>query len=248
MYNVLIADDNIEFTNSLTEILSTSPHYQIVAALTNGLEVISQMELLRPDILILDIVMPGTDGINIVAHARQRMTDYDPIIYIVSGIGSTAIIKALSALNIDFFSMKPVALDLILHNLNTITKVIQIPDQAPPHKETAPVSEEIRIKQFMIQLGLRPHLRSSKCLYSALLYCLEHPDGTLLITKGLYPSLAKKYDLTNAAVERRLRHAIEIIQKNKTPLYHKVFSYAGDKKITNGEFLGAVTEYFQSYY
>ena len=249
MYNVLIADDDRFFAEQLNRKIGEHSAYEIVAKLYDGQDTIRQIERLRPDVIILDIVMPGSDGIHVVEHIRNTMNDYDPIIYILSGIGTNRIIQSLSLLNIDFFSMKPVSLDIILQNLESIIKRQSMKKEfirigpAPEAGHEGPMANSRRVESLTMQLGILPHRKSTKCIHDALVYCMENPDGTQLITKVLYPMIAKKYGLTNSAVERNIRHAIGTIQKAKTPAYDKIFSYASDKRISNGEFLAVVTEY-----
>ena len=246
MRTVLLADDDRNLVDVLSKKIGADPAYKIVAQLYDGQNALEQIRLLRPDIIILDIVMPGSDGVYVVEHIRRHMSGYHPVIYILSGIGTSTIMKTLNALDIDFFSMKPVALEVILQNLKT---VVGRPEKAVLPKSAAgraqadfkPVLRQVEV--LTRQLGMSPHRKSTKCVNEALIYCIENPESTELITKNLYPAIAKKHGLSSSAVERDIRYAIRGIQKAKTPTYDKIFFYAGDKKITSGEFLTVVSDY-----
>ncbi len=89
MYSVLIADDNKDWIDILDAKISQDPSFNIIAKAYDGKEAIKVVEAERPEIVILDIIMPEFDGAYIVNHIRSEMRGYDPVIYIISGIGWT---------------------------------------------------------------------------------------------------------------------------------------------------------------
>ena len=251
IHRILIADDDKNFTEILDKKISEDSDFEVIAKLYDGENTIEHIERLRPDIILLDIIMPGSDGVYIVDYIRRRIDNYSPIIYIMSGISTNGIIKALNQLDVDFFSMKPVSIEIIMQNLNAIIKKraygheIGAYDMVASHTRGGSAREEVadRVKALTLQLGVPPHHKSARCMNDALVYCMAHPDGTHLITKVLYPEIAKKNGITTSAVERNIRHAIGVVQKTKTPVYNRIFSYAGSKRVTNAEFLSVVIEY-----
>ena len=60
---VLIADDHILFREGLSALLERSEDMEVVGQVSNGDDAIKQAELLRPDIILMDIRMPVVDGI-----------------------------------------------------------------------------------------------------------------------------------------------------------------------------------------
>ncbi len=253
MYTVLIADDDRDFVTALCNRLNEEPDFKVVSKVYNGKTAIEQIERIRPDIVVLDIIMPESDGVYAVDHIRNKMSGYDPLIYMLSGIGTSKIIKTLNALNIDFYSMKPVPLDIVIQNLRTILERQGIKQ---PHTVTNTTIETTiqkgsltdTVKEVVFQLGLLPHRLSAKCTVDALVYYLEHPDCYHVLTKVLYPEIAKKYGLNNLSVERNIRSSIALMQQGNTALFQKIFAYAENKRITNSEFLAVVSEYISRQY
>lgn len=243
MYNVLIADDDRGFVEMLGKRIGGEPAYRVVAHVYDGNDAVELIDKLRPDIIILDIVMPGTDGIYAADYARNRIKGYNPFIYILSGMSSNKIIKTLGRLEIDHFSLKPVSLDVVVSNLNHIVEGGSSAAEAPERLSRRSFEPGEVVRELTLQLGVYPHRISVQCLNYALVYCLENPGGVHSLTKVLYPEIAKEYNLSVPAVERNIRYAIEQMQKSKTPLFKKIFAYAEDKKISNGEFLGVVSNY-----
>ena len=67
---VLVADDHRAMLDTLVRLLSHE--FEVVAAVPDGLAAVTQAEDLEPDLLVLDIAMPGLNGIAAAAHLKQR--------------------------------------------------------------------------------------------------------------------------------------------------------------------------------
>jgi DNA-binding NarL/FixJ family response regulator len=70
--NIIIADDHAILRDGLASLLRTEKDIHIVATVSNGYEVIEQLADQRVDICLLDINMPGMDGIETAKLLRQR--------------------------------------------------------------------------------------------------------------------------------------------------------------------------------
>ena len=67
---VLVADDHRAMLETLVRLLSHD--FEVVAAVPDGLSAVTQAEDLEPDLLVLDIAMPGLNGIAAAAQLKQR--------------------------------------------------------------------------------------------------------------------------------------------------------------------------------
>jgi len=67
----LIADDHPIFRQGMKQILAAIPWLRIVAEAESGESALAQIEYLKPDIAILDIAMPGMDGLTVLEKARK---------------------------------------------------------------------------------------------------------------------------------------------------------------------------------
>ncbi len=72
---IAIADDQQLFRESLKIVLNLTTGLQVVAAAANGDEACQIAETFRPDVLLLDIRMPGMDGIACISHIRRCSAD-----------------------------------------------------------------------------------------------------------------------------------------------------------------------------
>jgi NarL family two-component system response regulator LiaR len=60
---VLIADDHAILRKGIRALLGTEPDIEVVGETADGLETVAQAEALRPDVILMDLVMPKMDGI-----------------------------------------------------------------------------------------------------------------------------------------------------------------------------------------
>lgn len=72
---VLLADDEPLMRQSLRIVIDSQPDFYVVAEATNGAETVATARTLVPDVILMDIRMPGSDGI----HATQAITA-DPML------------------------------------------------------------------------------------------------------------------------------------------------------------------------
>lgn len=68
---VLIADDHPLYRDGLRAMLAAAPETELVGEATTGSETIALAADLQPDVLLMDVQMPGTNGIEATRHIRQ---------------------------------------------------------------------------------------------------------------------------------------------------------------------------------
>ena len=70
---MLLAEDQATVRDALATLLGLQPNIEIVAALGRGDEVVGAAIVARPDVALLDIEMPGLDGLDAAAQLRERL-------------------------------------------------------------------------------------------------------------------------------------------------------------------------------
>ena len=68
---ILIVDDEKPARDRLARMVSELPQHELVGQAVNGLEALGMTQAMEPDIVLLDIRMPGMDGIEAARHLAK---------------------------------------------------------------------------------------------------------------------------------------------------------------------------------
>jgi two-component system, NarL family, response regulator len=93
---LLVADDHPAMREGLAALLGLQPDFQVVALAKNGLEAIALYRQHRPDVLLLDLSMPGMGGSEVVNAIRAEFTSAH-ILVLTAYDGDEDIYRSLKA-------------------------------------------------------------------------------------------------------------------------------------------------------
>jgi DNA-binding NarL/FixJ family response regulator len=74
---ILLADDHPVVRQGLRTLLEGQPGWEVVGEASNGLEALDKVDSLQPDVLVLDVTMPGMNGLQACRLLRQRAPDVE---------------------------------------------------------------------------------------------------------------------------------------------------------------------------
>ena len=109
MERILVVDDEIETCNLLSEFL-TRKKYEVNVA-TSGQEAISKIESDKPKVVLLDIRMPGMDGMEVLRRIKERHKDIAVIM--ITAVKDEAIGKKSLKLGAYDYITKPLDLEYL---------------------------------------------------------------------------------------------------------------------------------------
>jgi DNA-binding NarL/FixJ family response regulator len=69
---IVLADDHHVMRQGLRMVLEAQEHFHVVAEAGNGLDAIALVERFKPCVLIVDVMMPGLNGLEVTRQVRQR--------------------------------------------------------------------------------------------------------------------------------------------------------------------------------
>jgi two-component system, NarL family, response regulator NreC len=77
---IVLADDHQVVIDGLKALLSGEPDMQVIGQATDGLQVLPRVLELKPDVLVLDLMMPGLGGLEVARQMRDRAPDTKVIV------------------------------------------------------------------------------------------------------------------------------------------------------------------------
>jgi DNA-binding response OmpR family regulator len=119
MNTIIVVDDNPDITNVVKMTLETQGHNVICAS--GGPELFRQLEGLKPDVIFLDIMMPGMDGFQVLRRLRENSSTSDIPVIMLTAKGQYEDILQGYKEGADYYIPKPfistqllTAIDLVL--------------------------------------------------------------------------------------------------------------------------------------
>ena len=133
-WKALIADDEPAARRGVRQLLANFPEFVVAGECRNGAEVLSALETSTPDVIFLDIQMPGIDGFEVI---KRRTVERMPAVVFLTAFDQFAI-KAFETEALDYL-VKPVS---EARFATTIKRLLKRLDSAP----TAPRDETIVVR------------------------------------------------------------------------------------------------------
>jgi DNA-binding NarL/FixJ family response regulator len=101
--SIVICDDQPELREAITQILARNPHFTVVGQAQDGVSCLGQIRQTRPDLLILDVNMPG-GGPHVAAAAKLIRPQLHIVVF--SGRQDSATITAMLEAGADQYVLK----------------------------------------------------------------------------------------------------------------------------------------------
>jgi len=158
---VLVVDDAVVVRRAVSEALESDPGIEVVGTAANGKIALSKIELIKPDVLVLDIEMPVCDGFGVLRELRRNQSRIWTVMFsTLTQRGAAQTIEALSLGAHDYVS-KPTSITGVIGYREGIEKVAA--DLIPKIKQfvskrpgpAVSKTEESRPRQQSIELNMR---------------------------------------------------------------------------------------------
>jgi DNA-binding LytR/AlgR family response regulator len=137
-FKVLVADDEAPARTKMLRLLQEFDNLEVVNVSTNGLEALSNIASLRPDIVFLDIEMPGMSGLDV---ARNLPHDHTPHVVFATAYNEHAI-TAFEVNAIDYL-LKPFDRDRLEQALDKIERATPAPDATELEEKLTEVAQQL---------------------------------------------------------------------------------------------------------
>lgn len=241
---VFIADSAEDFCNGLSNTLSQREGFQILGTATDGETALHKILELRPDALVLDLMLAKRDGISILKSLAN--TDRRPVTLVTSGFITDYVANAAANLGARYLMLKPCDLNALADRLEEI----RFSNAQPPMPQLGDRSGiEAMVTGIIHEIGVPAHIKGYQYLREAIIIAVNDMDVINAITKVLYPQVAKTFQTTPSRVERAIRHAIEVAwDRGDLDTLQRFFGYTVNStkgKPTNSEFIALIADKLQ---
>lgn len=118
--SILIADYSLENSSVLKEFINNQSDMEVIESTNDGIKTIDAIDSLKPDIVILDILLPSLDGIAILDHYSKISGTKKPIFIIFSRVSKETFIQKSFSLGASYYIIKPFNIDILIQRIREI--------------------------------------------------------------------------------------------------------------------------------
>ena len=242
-YSVLIVDDDWEWCSELSAHLEQFPILNVLQPARTGDVAFQQIKSVRPDAIILDLLLPVNDGLFIIDYIDKEMPDYRPVIYVMSMFGTEKIRVLLRDYGmVNYYSIKPVnltsATNALIAFLTGKSVYQDINGIIEDIGSSSLVGLDMIVEDYLRKMGIGTASLQAKCTRVAIEICIQMDKDVRVHRMGLYKETGERFTppLSVSAVERNIRAAVQKILDKRTPLFEKYFPPHG-VSVNSGTFV-----------
>lgn len=103
---IYIVEDDPNIIRILERIIIDKNLGDVIGRVDNGIDALEEIELLKPDIVLVDLLMPGKDGISLVREAKKKDPEIQYIM--ISQVSSKDMISKAYQSGIEYYISKPI--------------------------------------------------------------------------------------------------------------------------------------------
>lgn len=232
---VMLTDVNEDARSMLQDALEKTGRFTVVGSTGDGNEVLQMVADAKPDVLVLDLILPGMDGLGIL---RRLDGEKRPKILAVSNFVTQEVVAEAGNLGASMFLSKPYNESAMVEHLISLAEKSEKQLHGPGLEEL--------VTSIIHEVGVPAHIKGYQYVREAIMITVENMDVINSVTKVLYPEVAKRYHTTPSRVERAIRHAIEVAwDRGDLETLQRFFGYTVSNakgKPTNSEFIAMISD------
>ena len=248
---ILIADANTDFCKLLNDVLTAEPDMTVTGIAGDGIEALAMTTELMPDIVLMDLVLPKLDGLEVLRRFGE--TGARSHIIVLSSFFNAKVVTDCSALGAAYFMPKPCDTTVLIGRIRQLMgeESANVPGEGFDCRSlnqsgSRDADLEGVVTDIIHEIGVPAHIKGYQYLREAIILTIKDMDMINAVTKVLYPEVAKKFNTTPSRVERAIRHAIEVAwDRGDIEVLQKFFGYTVSNikgKPTNSEFIAMIAD------
>ena len=218
MLKLLIADTGEEFRQSLADQVRGAYRIRVCQ---EGNQTLETLLSFKPDLLVLDMMLPGLDGVSILEAIHR--CGLHPTVLAMTKWPTDYMIQAASRYGVGYMMVKPCDVKATAARLQDLAEQLDSAEMARPDSRTI-------VSNILLSLGFSTKLRGYAYLREAILEMANNPGQS--VTKILYPAVGGICGADKIQVERSIRTAIsKAWEKRDEAVWRLYFPVASDGKV-----------------
>ncbi|MGI6669910.1 MAG: sporulation transcription factor Spo0A [Acetivibrionales bacterium] len=216
--SVLVVDDNIKFCDMLCKYIDNTGDINVAGIAMNGVNAIEMIKAQKPDVVILDIILPEIDGIGVLERTQDISPDKRPVFIVLSAIGKELVIQKAVELGADYYVIKPFDIEMLIKYIRMLHAERKAMRKAISHRPVKPayqVHETVEnrteriIAGLIKRMGITPNVAGYRYLREAAALAVNQPALLNSVVRLIYPVLAEKHNTTVKGIDKAIRCAID---------------------------------------
>ena len=204
----------------------------------DGKEVLKEIERIAPQVVVLDVFLSSLDAVGVIQACKEKSTS--PKLFFATGsCDNDKIANLMYNEGFDYYMLKPYSYEVLLDRAEQMLG-------AAFGKKVIESDLECRVSEILHTMGVPAHVKGYSFLRQSIIMVINEPEVISLVTKRLYPDIAKRNGTTASRVERAIRHAIEIAwDRGNVEVMNDYFGYTINNmrgKPTNSEFIAMISD------
>ena len=244
-YRVLLADNNPSFRRSVADYFKTDSNVLRFVEASDGQEALDHLREEHFDVLIMELVMPKLDGLDLLEALIDEPSSKPDVIIVISYMRNDGLLQRAFMKGASYVMLKPLEPEYLYKRMIDLCEGNREEAEKSAMSPTAKTLDE-KITAVFLSVGIPAHIKGYHYLREAIRMVYNKPELISHITKELYPGIAKRFNTSPSKVERAIRHAIEVSwTRGKIENVNKLFGfniYGKNEKPTNGEFIALVAD------
>ncbi len=234
---IVLADTSEDYRSDFAAAVTQEKDFALVGETASGEELLRMVQTLRPDAIIMDLVLNGADGMSVLENLSTL--ERKPIIIIHSSFIRGNMADLAAAGGASYFISRPTSPDVLMQRVRQLLRTRGSHASAFPNLET-------RVTAIIHEVGVPAHIKGYQYLREAILITIRDMDVINAVTKVLYPAVARRFGTSASRVERAIRHAIEVAwDRGDLEVLQRYFGYTVSNtkgKPTNSEFIAMIAD------
>lgn len=259
---VLVVENNKDLCEVIEALLKEEDDMELAGIAYDGVQALEMIPETQPDVILLDIIMPYLDGMEVLNRLNEAAPNERPRVIVLSAFEEEEMVRRCARLGADYYLLKPFDSDNLI---NRIRQVVSGEPSAPkPKVERAYTSRdrgrdvdrkprgaqfdlETESTRILYNLGVPTYFKGYPYIKEAIMLVTRDIGLLGAVTKSLYPKVAEKFGTTPLIVEAAIRYTIQKTWKQGNPEFiNKIFGYAVNlrdgRPPTNSFFIAKLAE------